>query len=225
MINTQIQPGTTSFTISAFLPEGVSLVELAVTIGGLTIGITSTAVYGLATLIIKPPNLRPGEAQIMIETASPDVNVTLTVTNIMSEKTNTLLEVPWEDKTYHVNFFSNCTVFDIEFNDTRKTISFNVATQPETIGFCNVTIPKELLRSNVTHPWKVKLNGTDTDFTHAENTTHSFIYFNIFDTGMYTIEIIGAEVIPEFPTPILVLLMILMLLVVVLRKRYTKNYS
>lgn len=80
---TTIDPGTTSITISALLPQGISLAQLAITIGTLTIGIASTAVYGFATLIVKPPDLQPGEAEITIETYSPDVTFTLTVVKII----------------------------------------------------------------------------------------------------------------------------------------------
>ena len=221
MINTEIEPGTTSFTISALLPPLVTLVTLSVKIGVQIIGIVSTPVAGLATLVVLPPNLRPGDAQIVIETASPDVNVTLIMANVLSENTNTVLEFPWEDKIYYVNVYSNCTTFNPIFNDTKKMISFDVASQSGTIGFCNVTIPKELLRDNITNPWKVMLNTTEIEFIATVNGTHSFVYFKVIDSGTYTIEILGAEVIPEFSS-FLILLMFMtatLLIAFLLKKR------
>jgi len=58
------------------------------------------------------------------------------------------------------------------------------------------------------------------EFIATENETHSFIQFNTAGSGVYTIEIIGAEVIPEFPTwMMLPLLMIFTLLAIILRKK------
>lgn len=230
-INTQIESGTTSFSVYAFIPEGISLVELSVSVGTLILGaISYTALNGLAFLIIKPPDLRYGPTQITIKTRETAValsttensfqNFTLTTISIFAENIHFDYEIPFENKTYYIHFNSNCTIFDIKFNNTKKMISYDIASQTGTIGFCNVTIPKQLLRENVTSSWKVKLNGTDIPFTSTDNVTHSFIYFNVMYAGMSMIEIIGTEVIPEFPTwMMLPVLMILTLLAIVLRKK------
>jgi parallel beta-helix repeat protein len=236
-INTQIKPGTTGFSISAFIPFGIELVELTVTVGMFTLGmITTAAVNGFAFLIIKPPDLRYGDAQITIKTTETTALVlvmrnsfkpfNLTTIEILSENIRFDHKITFENKSYNLHFNSNCTVFDIKFNDTKKMISFEMAGQESSVGFCNVTIPKELLRANTTHPWKVKLNDSDSSFTSAENATHSFVYFDVTDTGTYTIEIIGAEVIPEFPAWIMPpSLMVLTMLTAIQRKKRKKTDS
>jgi hypothetical protein len=234
-INTQIKPGTTSFSIYALIPDGVSLVELTVTVGAFTFGIMNTAVNGLAFLIIKPPDIRYGEAQITIKTtettaltsfrmmANSFKTFNLTTVNILSENIEFDHTIMFENKSYNLQFYINCTLFDIKFNDTEKMINFVIAEQESAVGFCNVTIPKELLRANATYPWKVKLNDSDISFTATENVTHSFIYFNVINAGPYMIEILGVEVIPEFPTSTMILLLMITTLLAMIFKRRRKK--
>jgi len=103
---------------------------------------------------------------------------------------------------------------DLAFNKTAMEISFNVIGPTGTLGICNVTIPRELLRDNATHPWTIFLDGTDitSDATIVENGTHSFIYFT-YTHSTHLVVIRGAEVIPEFPAAMIVPLLIIATLV------------
>lgn len=127
IFDTTIQPDTTSFTISTLLPAGVSLVQLALTIGALTIGITSTAVYGFATLIVKPPGLQPGDAKIIIETASPDVTFTLTVIKISERDTTKPVANAGGDQTVDedtvVTFDASASYDDVDIVECEWTFT------------------------------------------------------------------------------------------------------
>lgn len=103
-----------------------------------------------------------------------------------------------------------CRIYNYAFNQPEKMISFNVAIPLEAIGpgSCNVTIPKNLLRANQTHPWTVKLDGNPISYSKAENATHTFIYLT-YPQGTHQVQIIGTWVVPEFPTAIITLSLLL----------------
>jgi len=77
-----------------------------------------------------------------------------------------------------ITIFSNSTVASFNFNQILAQINFNVTGQSGTLGFCNVTVPKSLLKSEPpTKVWTVTLNGAYTSFFPSENATHTSLYF------------------------------------------------
>jgi len=131
-----------------------------------------------------------------------------------------VFDVPWGEETYPVAVTSNSTITDFNFSQPLKQISFNVTGQAETTGFCNVTIPKSLLTGS---PWTITINGSPiTDFSHAENATHSFLHFTYTHASTLQIIITGTWVIPEFPSAMLLpLFMILLAIAIILAKKKT----
>ncbi len=138
--------------------------------------------------------------------------------------------VVWDGGVYPVVVVNNMTgygetpsyISDYAFNKTAKAISFNITGPEGLVAYCNVTIPKTLLRANETQYWTVLLDGGNitASSTITENDTHTFIYFEHTFSSTYKIQIKGAEVIPEFPTAIIVPLLIATTLVAfVLRKK------
>jgi len=133
------------------------------------------------------------------------------------------IRIVWDKTTYPVTLLSNSTVSAFEFYQPRKRISFNVRGPEGTVGFCNVTIPKTLLRANETHPWQVLLDGNLISYTKGENATHTSIYFTYTHSTRH-VQIIGTWVTPEFLTAmILPLLMIITLVAAILRKMIQSN--
>jgi hypothetical protein len=127
----------------------------------------------------------------------------------------------WEDIRYPVLVSSNSTISNFTFNQPQKQISFNITGLSGAKGYCNVTIPKSLLKGE---PWSVKLNGTDWAFTLTENETNSFIYFTYTHASIYEVTIQGTWVIPEFPSAmILTLLTLTTLIATVLLKKKRKT--
>ena len=127
----------------------------------------------------------------------------------------------WEGVNYPVILSSsNSAVRAFNFNQPLKQICFEVSGLTGTSGYCNVTIPKNLLKG----PWTVRLNGTDWNFISSENATHSFIYFTYTHMSTYEVTIQGTWAIPEFPSIlILAILMPTTLIVTVLRKTKRKH--
>jgi len=125
----------------------------------------------------------------------------------------------WGGENYCVTTYSNSTITGFNFSQPLKQVSFNVTGPLGMSVFCNVTIPKTLLRANSTHPWVVLADGNSIGFIKAENETHTFLYFT-YTHSARTVKIIGTWVVPEFPASMLPLLfMIIALVATVLQKK------
>gem|GEM_PF-2854063 len=128
----------------------------------------------------------------------------------------------WEGVNYPVALSSsNSTITNFIFNQPSKQISFQVSGETGNSGYCNVTIPKTLLRGE---PWKVKVNGTDWSFILSDNETHSFLYFNYTHSSTYEVTIQGTWAVPEFPSAIVLpLFMLTTLIATILLKKKRKT--
>lgn len=130
--------------------------------------------------------------------------------------------IDWNGDTFNVTMISDSTISNFNFSQPDMQISFNVTGPAGKAGYCNVTIPKNLLRDS---PWTILLNGTDwtTSCTITENATHTFIYIP-YTCSTNKIQIIGTWVVPEFPSAtILPLLMIATIISAILRRRRRKT--
>jgi hypothetical protein len=130
-------------------------------------------------------------------------------------------QATWDTGVHSVCTLSNSTVSDFYFNGSAKQLGFSVSGLPGTDGFCNVTIPRNLLRG---YPWTILLDNTDwtSSCTMAENSTHSFICIP-YAHSIHNIQLVGTWIVPEFPYLLLAPL-ILATLVAVLISR-TKRIS
>jgi len=131
------------------------------------------------------------------------------------------IHVICESTAYPVTLLSNSTISEFRFMQTSKKITFTLRGPSDTFGYCNVTIPKNLLSDN---PWKIMLGGTDITYQAimTENQTHTSIYFT-YTHSNYNVQIIGTWVIPEFPSPIILSLFIITTLLIIIVYRYRKS--
>jgi hypothetical protein len=106
----------------------------------------------------------------------------------------------WEGINYPVFISSNSTISNFTFNQSQKQISFNVIGSSGTKGYCNVTIPKSLLKGE---PWTVTVDGAPISFIQTENATYSFLYFTYKLGSTIHVTIQGTWVTPEFSSTIL----------------------
>jgi hypothetical protein len=122
---------------------------------------------------------------------------------------------------FNVTMLSNSTISDFNFNESQKQISFNVTGPEGKAGYCNVTVPKDLLRDN---PWTILLNDTDwtSSCTITENATHTFIYI-AYGHSTNTIQITGTWVVPELSSTIILLLLMIVSLIALVFIRYRKR--
>jgi len=128
----------------------------------------------------------------------------------------------------------NSSLLDFAIDIPNIQINVKVSGEMDTIGFCNVTIPKEL---HLGDAWAIKINGVWThEYVHPEkgnpwscytyeNTTHTSLLFKyIHSDSPHQISFIGSETIPEFSSQtILQLSVITTAVVIIYRKHMTKK--
>jgi len=124
----------------------------------------------------------------------------------------------WEDTQYDVYVVSNSTVSDFSFNSDGARVSFKIEGEPGTMGFCNVTIPKNLLYAENT--WTVLVDGISVTPTVNEEENYTNLHFT-YNHSTKTVEIIGTDAIPEFPslTPLLVMIVTILVIAVIYRRK------
>ena len=84
-------------------------------------------------------------------------------------------DVIWHNITYPVSIHSNSIATHFNYNQTLNQISFNVSGDSSTLGYCNITIPKTLLKDS---PERITIDDMPTfNFILTENITHFFLYF------------------------------------------------
>jgi len=128
----------------------------------------------------------------------------------------------WEWTQYNVYVVSNSTVSDFSFNpDEGALLRFDVDGEDGTTGFCRVTIPKDLLTAE--DSWTILVDGASITPTVNEDASNTYIYFT-YNHGTKTVEIIGTDAIPEFPSwAILPLLFTATLMIIICKQRLPKN--
>lgn len=127
-----------------------------------------------------------------------------------------------ENAAYPVAVEGNSTVSTFRFVQAEKKITFNVTGPTATTGYCNITIPKSLLRDS---PWRIVLNGTDITAKSfsAENETHSSIYFT-YNHSISNVQIMGTWVVPELsPQTMLTTMLIFAASMILLKARRWKK--
>ena len=119
---------------------------------------------------------------------------------------------------FNITVTGNSTMSSFNFSETLRQISFNVTGPAGKTGYCNVTIPKGLLRGE---PWAIYLNSTEytTSCSITGNKTHTFIYIP-YTHSTNTIRIKGTWVIPEFSYTLTIsVFMVFSIITVILSKK------
>ncbi|MHA2315956.1 MAG: cohesin domain-containing protein [Candidatus Hermodarchaeia archaeon] len=130
--------------------------------------------------------------------------------------------IVWDAVPYDVVTKSNSTVSPVELDQPHRLLSFNIAGPDGTIGFCNITIPKNLLDAPDTNYWLILVDGMMVFPTMSDNATHSSLYF-AYSHSIHRVHILGTAVIPEFPTAIVPLLFLAVTLVAVALRKTRRN--
>lgn len=104
---------------------------------------------------------------------------------------------------YAVAVDSNSVLLGFDFNQSERLISLYVSGTTETSGFCDFAIPDDLLWGT----FSLNLDGSQlvegVDYTQTNNSTHNIFHVTYGSEGTHTIELVSSDVIPEFPTFIL----------------------
>lgn len=131
------------------------------------------------------------------------------------EETDETFNVYVDWKLFHVNVKCNSTLSNFSFNQTAKMISFQLKGISETVGYCNVSFPKEFLGG----PFTIKINDTTLLITDGISNGETYLYFTFNFNSICNVKIIGTTVVPEFPNTILPIFLIVTLLVTILQKK------
>ena len=126
----------------------------------------------------------------------------------------------WDEVTYYVYTVSNSTVSHFHFSESNKLVSFNVTGLNDTLGFCRVAIPRELLWCEDIFDWSVRVNETSVPIRIQEDPDYTYTYFT-YSHSVQNVKIYGTQVIPEFPawTSILLTLIVLTVAIVIYKRR------
>jgi hypothetical protein len=104
-----------------------------------------------------------------------------------------------EGQVFHITTESNSTLSNLQYVKDSHKVQINVTETAGATGFCNVTIPKQLLAGVFT----VTVDGQSiSQVTSSDNGTHTWLHLT-YPQNAKTIEIAGSIFIPEFPQPIM----------------------
>jgi PKD repeat protein len=169
------------------------------TIGIETVNLAAFA-QTTATFIWNTTSLSEDDYTIIVEASN--VTNEINIENNMKNHTITLApfnrvshSVEVGGFTFHVITTSNSIISDFSFTQADKKIQFDITGEVGTSGFCNVTIPKNLLDAPLDQ-WNVLINDVPVippQLSVTENTTHTFIYV-IYTHSAHTVQIIGKTV-------------------------------
>jgi hypothetical protein len=126
------------------------------------------------------------------------------------------------EQKFEVSTLSNSSIAAFQLNVTAGILSFNVTGPDGSLGFCNVSIPDNLLWGEFSVYKDGLLLVRNVDYTQTYNGTH-YIFCIIYLHSSHAVEIKGTGVVPEFSSfLILPLFMIATLLaVIVYRRKHT----
>ncbi|MEM2780763.1 MAG: NosD domain-containing protein [Candidatus Bathyarchaeia archaeon] len=129
----------------------------------------------------------------------------------------------WSGISYNIDVVSNSSVSGFRFDVDQKSVCFNVTGDDGTVGFCRVTIPKELLW--VDDGWTITVGDQlITNYLEFEDEKFTYLYFT-YNHSTQTVTIQGTHVIPEYTTttpPILLLLTITLTIIINKKQRKPK---
>lgn len=134
------------------------------------------------------------------------------------EETEETFRIYVDYRPFDIKVKCNSTLSIFSFNKTEMTISFQLAGISETVGYCNVSFPKELLGG----PYTILINNLPPDTSSETSNDETFLYFTFTFNSTCNVKIIGETVIPEFPNILLLLFILVTFLAIIIRKNETK---
>lgn len=122
------------------------------------------------------------------------------------------------NESYSVSAYSNSTISsDINVNESKRIISFNITGPDNSKGFCIVKIPRNIVQDWWQCNYSVLLNGEQWPFENWTCTENTYIYVNYIHP---THEVV---IIPEFPSFLILLpFMIATLLSIIFYRKKTE---
>lgn len=101
----------------------------------------------------------------------------------------------YEDKLYFANVTSNSTISNFNFNETERSINFNVSGPDGSKSYCLVKIPNNLTQELWQGNYTILLDGESLQFENWKDMEDTYIYFT-YQHPAHQVTVI----IPEFPS-------------------------
>jgi len=164
------------------------------------------------------------EIGILLKCVSPYADTVFILeikdTNIIARTTGRyVFQVSYGETDFNITMATNSTVQNFEFNQTAKEIGFDVKGLPGTVGYCNITIPDDLLWGTFSVYIDDSMLKEGVDYVREYNGTH-YTFHIAYNHSAHMIKIRGTEAIPEFSSFLIMpLFMIATLLTVIVYKR------
>ena len=126
--------------------------------------------------------------------------------------------ITWEQHIFNVDTESNSSISTVNFDQTHRLVEFNLTGRPAGYtGYCNITIPKELLYDSPEN-WLVYVDGQLVTSTVTEDENNAYLYFT-YTLSTHYVQIMGTEVIPEFAQLLALVMLLAATIAVVLNKK------
>ena len=123
-----------------------------------------------------------------------------------------------DENTYLISTFSNSTISDLTFSQAEARLNFTVDGLSGTSGFCDITIPSELM-SGTFSLFKDDVPLVENmDYIQSFNGTH-YTFSLTYEHSTHTIEIFSTRVIPELTSIALLLTFIIATLTMIVVNR------
>lgn len=104
-------------------------------------------------------------------------------------ETGIKFEVVYDGESYEIPIETNSTIIDFAFDPTAKEISVTVNGSEDTLGRCNITIPKELVPADCTI--EVYIDGQRIDHQITEDVDNYYVYVEYqHSTHMITVSFV-----------------------------------
>lgn len=135
------------------------------------------------------------------------------------------LLVFWNNQAFSASIVSNSTVSAFTFDQADKKIAFDITGPANSTGHLNISIPTRLLSGS----WTILFDGINitSKTTINENQTCTTIYLN-YTYSTHNMQIIGTNVIPEYSTATVALIVTLLTLtptMLIAKKNWNKRHT
>jgi hypothetical protein len=203
-----------TFRLDQWLGAGSTLIASA-QLAQFTVTFTGES-SGNQTIILSPPPDSPPPSNVSTDYKTIVWNNTpLSNLQDLTFLLATNEQVNFNDQNYQIPIVTNSTVQDFTFDSENKRISFNVTGEPGTVGYCNVTIPRNLLNSDALNDWTITFDGNilpQNEFSITQNNDYVFIYLN-YTHSEHVITISGTQVVTELQPDFLPLALATLLII------------
>lgn len=156
--------------------------------------------------------------QLIVEITTDNVTAPLDVYEILivpDLSAVNVYSINWGESSYEVVLQSNSTIAEFEFNQLQQSLTLNVTVPFNLDGFCNITIPDDLMSGDFSIYIDDVLLVENMDYTQTYNGTH-YNFSLTYGNRTHIIEIFSTTVIPELTSIMILSTLVISTLVIIM---------